>query len=607
MIDKKICKSNKKIVIFIFFIIFSFSNFFSTNIFAQENNSLDISNKKPAWRESVACSAVAPLKLLPEAVFMVGDNKAIQAFHRSGTFLWRTYFKDKPVNYLYTSKKYFIYLVTNSSRNGIKLHSLNRNGEILWEISLPETPEFLPTQGKDGRLFIPVGKQLLCINPNGNIKWKLNLNETPVLAPITLSDGTILLTLRNLILHINAFGGILNKIEIEHKFSTITPYPFIKNTGFLAGTEEGIIYYGFLSNGHWDISRIYTKSNSTIISISQGANFSKQEISDNEQTTLSQKSQWGVLRQSGQLQIFDIDNKFVKEFFVPRYFKGSNYFDSLTNSQNKNLCTLNCYNNNWYLCSNSEVLSFSNDGTELWRFYPSSKQEKIVLSSEGDIYTASSDWILYCYRGESRIQENSPVLVYDDDTFGFSTAYSSSYGTWYSSQSQTIEPDLEKIEKEMKVLFVGENEPEQTRRLIEIATNNCNDASGKEVSIANRCKACSLLGYSGSSDAREALKQVLKTSNDYNLTESALQGIAKIAYDPDNSIINLIELSVVRYPTGKTDREMLAACEAIAAISKFNGTPSLEKGVKLITRMIEAPFSFPVRKKAREMLQKLAQ
>lgn len=382
------------------------------------------------------------------------------------------------------------------------------------------------------------------------------------------------------IYHINEFGGVIDIITMGDKIFQIEKISSGKGNGFYMAKNNSISKY-LSVNGQWTKEWEIQLPDLPvqIVSVSEDYN--------------------GILLQNGNLVLFDQTGMILKQI-------NSEVIET-NRLKLQNITPLRYENNSWYINTGSAIFAFTNSGTLKWSFRKKNNQGTPVLSMEGDIYAADSGWILYAYRAETRIQPPSPLLNYSDTEYGFSTVKSSRYGTWFSASTGIIQEDLERIKNGLDKDSGEYSEAEDIRRLIEIATNDCDDQSGAFVNVSDRWDACLLLGESGAGDAKKCLLNILLNDPDSYVREAAIRGLGVYKLDLDNTVMDSFTKYLFNSRTTKTDSELKALCDTIGIISNFMGSPVAEKGIKLLSILNNLPFNDSVRKKAAEILQNLAQ
>lgn len=557
-----------------FFILFPL--FLSSLLYSQSASSLE----NHIWRNSIGGGLITGIQIGPEAAFVLGDNKALQVYHRNGSLLWRTYFSGGLESFLYVSKRFFSFVEIKRSGK-YYLTALNRGGKIVWEQEIPGKVVFPPMEGKDGRLIFPLSDKLICFSLNGTKKWQITLPSSPVNKPVKINDTSLMIPLENGdVYHVNQFGGIIDIITTGTTIFQIVKAASDTENAVYVSTRNFLVKYSS-ANGQWTKEWEISLSAPPVQIVSEQSDGS------------------GILLQNGTLLVFDGSGEVLKQI------------NSETVETNKlklqNVEPLRYENKSWYINTGSAIFAFSISGEQKWCFRKKNNQGTPVLSLEGDIYTADSNWILYAYRAEPRIQSATPLLDYSDTEYGFSTVKSSRYGTWFSASSQVIQSDLERIKNRFETGYGDFSESEDIRRLIEIATNDCDDQSGAVVNVSDRWDACLLLGESGSGDAKKCLLNILNQDTDSHVREAAIRGLGLYKLDLDNTVMDSFAKYLYTSRTTKSDSELKALCDTIGSICIFMGSPVAEKGIKLLSAMNNPPFSDVVRKKASEILQNLAQ
>ena len=115
-----------------FFILFPL--FLSSLLFSQSASVSSLENH--IWRNSIGGGLITGIQIGPEAAFVLGDNKALQVYHRNGNLLWRTYFSGEVEPFLYVSKRFFSFVVVKRAGH-YYLNAINRGGKIVWEQEIP--------------------------------------------------------------------------------------------------------------------------------------------------------------------------------------------------------------------------------------------------------------------------------------------------------------------------------------------------------------------------------------------------------------------------------------------------------------------------------------
>ena len=102
------------------------------------------------------------------------------------------------------------------------------------------------------------------------------------------------------------------------------------------------------------------------------------------------------------------------------------------------------------------------------------------------------------------------------------------------------------------------------------------------------------------------LASFIKLEKDDSNLQILLKSVSESGYDPDNLILNAIDIRSHNIPAAKS-RNFILICDAVYEICRFMGRPALySHGMEILTKFLNPQYESSVRDYARNTLTKIA-
>ncbi len=545
-----------------------------------------------SWQNVLPGIVITEPALTSYGFCLITDARLLTAFSNEGVQLW-----EKPVarsrNLILSSLPGdFISLIDNNSKT-IKI--LNPSGGEIWSKKLDYTVTNPPFAGRDGRFFLKGENILECYGMNGVCKFSLETENQKKMSPQELPDGSLILFVSELAgktrgLRISPFGEILEEILFAGEITN----SFTCDDGVLLTFTDGSSGLFTVNNGlsqnKWTVQK---KSSAPYFSVSQdGTDYLFLEfLADGLQVNQLDKRNGQI---TTSMKIQGINTSKIKKISYNK--------NGLFISDNKSACLYNTNGNELW----SANLPYSKS-RELWNY--------LLYTSSNYLVFCFNDWSINAYHiaqnKDKTIQEKTFSKSYNEyikpDSYNFSIVYTHSFDAEMISQ--------ERLEK-LQTGFYGQKEEDWASEILSVcllyAQNLSQNEFGTRTEVSvfeedSRGFANILEGLLslGNIDAQNCAASILSKTPNKSFQKIILNGIAKNGYDPDQRLLDSLEV----YASKINNKETLminSICDAVYSICLFMGRPAYNtKGKDIIKKFLYPNYNSKTRQYARDTLKKI--
>ncbi len=169
-------------------------------------------------------------------LYTLFKDGGISCFDKNGKRIWNKYFsKESDVHFGGIDIHDRLIVLSQSET----VYCLDKSGEILWEITLPEKFRNMPHLGRDASVYVFLDK-VYCISPEGQLAWIYNNNDNDYINYITTNDNGVLLSKAGGLTFLDKEGNLI--WEYNHNWQ---PYYHLiegrDGTIYLGGKDNSLI------------------------------------------------------------------------------------------------------------------------------------------------------------------------------------------------------------------------------------------------------------------------------------------------------------------------------------------------------------------------------
>lgn len=513
------------------------------------------------WTRALTGNTVAGPLTYRDRVLVAGSDRMLTCLSENGNFLWSTKLPGKSLPFMTISISGTIYIIVEP---GI-LMAFNLDGSILWKLTTTSVPLFSPYEGRDGRFFLVYKNSIRCISSSGLTKWILLLEDSPERQLSETGDGDLLLTCTNhIILRISPFGELLEKVRTDETISALSPIP----GGYIAGYSTGLIK-AFDVRKKTELVWQLRGQTSACVAITSAEGIILLLYADGSLQALNPTD--------GSILWKDIKNHPVTGSPFIRYEYGQ--FNLVFNG---------------YACARSAT------GFLSWQYPVPEKVHSPVISDSGNIFAIDSDWILYCFRAETRIITEKKT--HNTQSYGILNGKSNEYGQPFVSDPVQIYNFFKRVSDSISRSSVGTSEITYARRLNEIMENDTGEQfSGRSFDGMERGRAANLLGQLGSSEYRSTLITQAYGDFDSSLAIGILYGLESLGADSDGKSLSAIR-HLIKMAGTRDTAVLCASCDALYSIIRYSAGNTALEGTEILIDFLDAPYNETIQLYARQKI-----
>jgi len=505
-------------------------------------------NAEPLWRQALGGEITGQPTVQVQSVVMTLDGGSVKAYSSGGRPLWNYSARGRLSPYVTRSREGTSYI---SRTTGVFI-AVNRAGRELWRHNLGAPLSGPVVIGWDGRLFIPLGKKIICYTASGRQLWSRELSDAISISPGLDQGGSIVLTLQNnALLRIDPFGNIANR-ELPGKAKSLLS---------LEGGTYLILYEG---SAHVDF-----------LDFSDEEGDAMPALPEPPLAAVSRGSLAAVCLADGRtLLISGAEKKIL--------WTGESHISVMRRNGGRPdaQAAMLFDERGIYVLSPSGASGFTQDGRRLWFTTLRNAASIPAFGDDGILYSGGRDWILYAYRMEDRAATHKQSL--------YGPAPPGAYGlgrpqgdVYFSPYEEMIKTETALIAAGIRAGEVGGNEMEWTAYLMKTASTG-QDQGIAAAPLQYRLNALRLLAQIGSSETIPFLTGVFTHDREPLVRAAAAQAIGAIGVDPDGIALQAFAGAVSPAAPAKDEQVLAAVASATGALCRFSGPPLSDMGVKIL-------------------------
>lgn len=514
---------------------------------------------------------------------MLLDGRTMAAVSSSGVLMWLASIPGGRVSpFLGIGKEGFSFTVSG----GKKLSLFNPSGLCLWTVEAPKEIISAPLQGLDGRIFVQCSQEISCFGINGTKKWTITAGETAGFPLLQLEDGSILHIQSKTIggcstaLRISPFGAIIEEITFTGKVMYATDSP----NGVLLFFTDGSL--GCCSAEQEEAFSRWVIPSSTL------------GVSNSAKILVNKNSNLGVLiaSTSGKSELIFFDSnlgEIIDRQTVP--------------IDEKNITFMTMDQDDIVLCDKTTIGSYSPKNGTLWESpIPSEKRWSYLLYIDNGylLVFEKNTWVTSAYRMTQKIG-NKKVTGKKNKNNSYQTFMNKTAEKYNLNKSAIAifgraisQPMLENMQTQLLVGDYGEQEAlwltsvalesnQIANRMMKNTDSFSTESSLVENNLAYYQQVLLLVANFESAALNQTIGTIIKQEKDVSMLITALKAAEKIAYDPNNILLESIEFILKKQSLISNSRVSQAMCDAIYKICKFMGKPALfSKGREILSHML---------------------
>ena len=546
--------------IHIIFLIFSFL-IAAPLINAQEGPTLDRErgqvNSEPLWRQALGGEITGPPTAQVQSVVMTMDGGNVKAYSSGGRPLWNYSARGRLSPYVTRSREGTSYISRN---NGIFI-AVNRAGRELWRRNNGAPLSGPVVIGWDGRLFVPLGKKIICYTASGRQLWSRAFAVAIRVSPGIDQSGGIILTLESSeLLRIDPFGTVQSR-ELPRQARSIV-------------SLEGGTYMVLYESGGADM-----------LDFSGADTRAAPALPQPPLAAASRGSLAAVCLADGNTMLISCaDNKTI--------WTGESHISVMRKNGGRadTQAAVLFDERGVYVLSPSGATGFAEDGRRLWFTMLENTATIPAFGDDGILYSGGRDWVLYAYRLEDRVRRQNQSL--------YGPAPPGDYGLgapppsfWaadpYRHEDKILRSQLALISAAIQAGELGGSETEWTAYLMETASGEYGQALAT-APLQYRLQALRLLARIGSRETIPFLSEIFTRDREPIVRAAAAQAVGAIGVDPDGLALRAFAAAVSPAAQFADEQVLMAVASATGALCRFSGPPLSETGIRILN-LINSP------------------
>ena len=521
----------------------------------------------PLWRQALGGAVTGLPAVQAESVVVVCDGGTLKCYSRTGRQLWTYYARGRLAPYVTRSREGTSYICrTNGS-----LLAINRAGRELWHINLGSPISAPVISGWDGRIFVTTRERLFCFTAAGFRLWSLTPESPFALEPVPNLRGGLAAVLENgTLLDIDPFG--------EYRSQKLSPAPAL-----ILPMEDGSVL-GFYKTGAAELLG------------PEGTGGRKlSALPGLPLAAVSRGNKAAMVFPNGGVRLFSCTEErilWTGESHIAAAEETGMIYDE----------------RGIYVLSRSGAAGFTEDGRRLWLFRLRGSAALPAFSDEGLLYSGGSDWILYAYKVEERIREQTRSLYGPAPlgSYGMGNPFPSPWADYYYRFDEShLQTQLARIAGDITEGRTGSRERAYAAYLMETAgglTGGALPASAPPP-LREQLEALRLLGFLGSRETIPFLADLFYRAREPLIKTAAAEAIGRIGVDPDGLAIRVFTWAAL--PPEQDEQVLAAVARAAGALCRFSGPPLSGAGVRLLSTLAADTRPPSVRREARREIDSL--
>jgi outer membrane protein assembly factor BamB len=548
---------------------------------AQSRTSEPPVSADPIWEQDLGGEVIGLPFLQAESVVVILNQGNVKSYSRQGNWLWTYNAKEELAPYVSRSREGTSYVCTVSG----KVIAVNRVGRELWKLNLGSPITAPIISGWDGRLFIPVGNKIYCRTASGFSLWVQDLGSPLFVKPVLDRRGGLAMALENNDFVLVSHLGRVERFRLGDKPLHIVPLDIVD------GKDSYYLFYA--SNA---VQRIYRTGDSAL------AGESLPSLSQTPAAASAWKDGAAVTLRDGTVQFLSVPDAKV-------LWTGNSHETRAERGEGSlgpYWAAMQFDERGIYVLSAKGVTGFrASDGRRLWLLRITGAAAIPAFSDEGYLYSGGSDRILHAYRVEER-RRNVPRSMYGplpEGSYGLGNPPPSS---WAKTGSRRYDPAnvknmYETIYSAIKQGQIGENEPEYVAYLMETAGVSMTPTFSQVrsvITIEDRSKCVSLLGYLGSRETIPFLAKLFLEDKDPSIKSFCCDAIGRIGVDPGGDAIRAFTFVLAPDNANLDPQVLMDAATATKNLGLFSGPPLVGAGIHLLGRFGAMDFPAKIKRHA---------
>lgn len=517
------------------------------------------------WSKVLGADIIAGPIAFKDRVYIATEDRSISCLDSSGRFLWHHALPGKTAPLLAVSPTGIVLAFCEKGT----IIAFNSNGSFLWKRVDKEYPVSQPLFGSDGRIFLIYRDSVRCIYGTSLVKWTalfstLHIDSPPKTSGLSGAGDLLIITFDGQLLRFSPYGELLERFLLEELGIAGKNCTFIHSVpgGVIIGSSTGDI--GFLEIREKTELLWKSRLSSSIagIAFGDGTVFAVATDGSIKAVNVTDGSQlWTARCETPFYDSIDTVWDYGQYHIIGAGFSGV-----------------------WSL-----------DGRQLRNQTLPLDIKNPVLSSSGLGYAALPQWMLGCWKLETRIKIEKKDKK--TQTYGILTSITPSWYQYIPESSGYVVSLFDEITEALKNGAVGDNERFYARELSRILTNT--DRPSIE-----RARAANLLGQLGSSEYRSLLLDMCYDPFDSTLAEGLLWGLASCASDSDG--LSLVAVRHLIRSAGPREKGvLLAASDCLYALIRYAENDRALEGTRLLASFLESPYDNSIGNRARQLLARL--
>jgi len=555
---------NKKTILF----MFSFLVLLSPEFLQAQKAGVSMQvGASPIWDRDLGDLVQGTPYLQTESAVIACVGGSVQSFYMTGTPLWNFDPKDQVTPFIARSVEGAAYVCNASG----EFMAINRVGRKLWSVKLDKPIAYPPVVGWDGRVFIPVGSQVLCRTASGLPLWSVELNSPLASAPVLDHAGSFVTVLQNMdFVRVSQFSAV-ERVRLSRM-------PMLIVSLKSASTDAYVLLY---PTGETE-KITYTEGAAKGSKLSRG---SFPSLTASPVAAASRGDQFAVTFRDGRVSLISESGRvlWTGDSHETTAEKGSGNVD-----QSKVAMLFD--DRGIYSMSTRGETCFAPDGRRRFILKINEASSVPAFSDEGLLYVCGKDKILHTYKVDSK-QRTVPRSKYygpqPEGNYGMGNPPPSPWsadGNRFDAAQQNIM--YNKIYDAISSGQIGENEPAYVGYLFEMIGFFLNDPHYSRVrpnvEPVMQAKFIRLLGKVGSRDTIPFLWKIFDRHQESSIKAACAEAIGDIGVDPEGSTFESYNFLLAANNPNRDPQLLISATASIAALCRFSGPPLSGDGILLL-------------------------
>ena len=519
------------------------------------------------WNKDLGDLVMDQPHLQAESVVLACMGGGIKSYYMTGTDLWSFEPNEKVTPFISRSVEGASYMCDSSGF----FKAVNRVGRELWRINLGSPIAFTPVVGWDGRVFIPLGSQLLCRTASGNPLWSIDLGSPIAVEPILDHTGSFATVLQN-----------RDFVKVS-QFSTVERVRLDQQPVLIVSLKESSGDSYILLYSSREAEKISFNAKAAKGSALSRGRFPSLQAAP--AAAVGKDDSFAVTLRDGRVQLINGSGQvtWTGDSHETAAEKGSA-------SLERNQAAMLFDERGIYSISTRGATGFAADGRRRFLLKIPEASSAPGISDEGILYACSKDKSLCAYK-----LDNKPRTIQRTKYYGYKPEGSYGMGNpppspWASDDRRFADDEQKRmndlIEKAINSGQIGEDEPQYVAYLMEMIGFFLNDPHYSrvrpKVKPIQRIAFIRLLGKVGSRETVPFLWKIFDKDEEPSVKAACAEAIGKIGVDPEgNTFVSYNFLLAANNPN-RDPQLLMSATSSVAALCRFSGPPLSADGILLL-------------------------